>query len=270
MAERSRELGEAVSKLATRPMELIDQKVVDDRYVIIGRLGAGELGQVHEVERISDGKRFAMKLLRGRADPRRVARFAREARAVAEDQHPHLVPVLEVGIVDGSAFLVMPLIDSAPLLAQKARFGDRAWAMWMLSQIATGLGALHERGLLHRDLRAANVLVSAGQAKLADAGLAVLTAPTAGGTDDTVTAQPDPAGVSTRPEHLRGARPHLAPEVVRGEPMTKASDVFAFGVLARELLGAEPLPETIAQCLAEDPGRRPTAGELIRACTDAA
>lgn len=272
VAERSRELGEAVAKLTARPMELTDERVVDDRYVIIGRLGAGGTSTVYEVERTGDGKRFALKLLRGRAESRRVARFAREARAVAEDPHPHLVPALEVGIVDGSAFVVMPLVDGGSLLAHKARFGDRAWALWMLSQIASGLGALHERGLVHRDLRAANVLVSAGQAKLVDAGLLALIGQTAGGDADTVTAPPDPAdpaNASTRPGHLHSP-PHLAPELVRGDPATKASDVFAFGVLAKELLGAEPLPAVLARCHADDPAARPTADELVRACTGAA
>lgn len=266
VAERSRELGEAVAQLTTRPIQLVDEKVVDDRYVIIGRLGAGRSATVHEVERISDGKRFAMKLLRERADARRTARFAREARGTADPPHPNLVPVIDVGIVDGVTFVVTPIVDGGSLLVHKGRFGDRAWAEWMLAQIATALAELHARGVLHRDLRAANVLVSAGQAKLVDAGLAALAA-LAGGTDDTVTANPAPGDAPTRPGHLRGAADRVAPELVRGEPATQASDVFALGVLAQQLFGDEPLPEVIARCLADDPAERPSAADVAVAFT---
>ncbi|MBL9015790.1 MAG: protein kinase [Myxococcales bacterium] len=228
--EPSRELGETVAQLATRPIQLVDEKVVDDRYIIIGRLGTGSGATVYEVERISDGQRLTMKLLRERADARRTARFAREARGMADPPHPNVVSVIDVGIVDGVTFIVTPIVDGGSLLAHEARFGDRAWAEWMLLQIATGLAALHARGVLHRDLRAANVLVSAGQAKLADVGVAALAAPTDG-----------------------------------AEPPTLASDMFAFGALAQQLFGSEPLPEVLARCLADAPARRPSAAEAAAA-----
>lgn len=225
--EESRTIGQALAQLTTRPIELVDEKVVDERYVIIGRLGAGGAATVYEVERISDGRRLAMKMMRDRADPRRTARFAREARLAAELPHPNLLPVLDVGMADGSTYVVTPLVDGGSLLAHQSRFGDRAWAEWMLSQIAAGLAALHEHGIVHGDLRAANVLVSAGQARIADAGIIA-----------------------------------LAPDRTRGEGVTGAVDVLAFGILARELFGAGPLPEIVARCLADDPEARPSAGDL--------
>lgn len=220
-----RERSEAFAQLTTRPMELVDEKVVDERYVIIGRLGTGTAATVYEVERISDGRRLAMKLMRGRADARRTARFAREARLAAEVSHPNVVPVLDVGTADGSAYVITPLVDGGSLLAHQARFGDRAWGEWMLSQIAAGLAALHEHGIVHGDLRAANVLVSSGQARITDAGLAMLATGA------------DAAAAGT-------------------------ADVLAFGQLATQLLGPGPLPELLARCLAEDPAARPSASEL--------
>jgi serine/threonine-protein kinase len=309
VAERSRELGEALSTLAQQRAQPIDPgRVIDGRYRIIEKLGAGGMGTVYAVERFSDHKRFALKTLRGRGELDLLARFAREAQIAAEIDHPNLVPVLDVGITDGALFLVMPFVDGGTLEQQRARFGDVTWASPLLAQIAAGLAALHERGIVHRDLKPANVLLAGGVARIADFGLASLARPmqladtvpgkalpASPGADDTKTGKLNRGGAEapalTQLGDIFGTPPYMAPELESGVHAVKpASDVFAFGLIAYELLTgakafAEPplllrlsgkdipppdlgrVPAWVAGCLDLDPAKRPTAAELVTTCT---
>jgi serine/threonine-protein kinase len=226
-AERARELAAAMPKLAVQPVSRPVLRMIDDRYTVIGRLGTGERCVVHEVERLDDGQRLALKLVRVQADIALMVRFARAALGATEDLiHPNVLPLIDVGISDGQLFLVTPIVDGGPLPLLKARHGDRDWAMWILAQIAAGLAALHERGVVHRNLEAGNVLVASGVAQLTDYGLGM----------------PGPA----------------APE---GD-VTPAADVYAFGRIACELLATTAPPALIARCLDADPLQRPKAAEL--------
>jgi hypothetical protein len=293
VAERSKELADALGKLAKQPRPLDDAQVIDSRYRVLRRLGAGGMGSVHEVERISDGQRLALKTLRGRSDPETMARFAREAQIAAELSHPNLVPVIDVGISDGGLFLVMPLVDGGSLEHARERFGDAKWARPLLAQIATGLVALHERGIVHRDLKPGNVLVTNGVARIADFGLAALrttseTASIDDGLGATITGALGRAPL-TRAGDVFGTPMYMAPELADGaREAGAASDLFAFGVIAYEMLtGRRPFAEspvvsklerraiaapacdgidpTIARCLALDPAARPTASEVLPA-----
>jgi serine/threonine-protein kinase len=306
VAERSRELGDALARLAQQPAQPIDAgRTIDGRYHVIARLGAGGMGTVYRVERLSDHRHFALKTLRGRGELDQLARFAREAQIAAQIDHPNLVPVLDVGITEGSLFLVMPLVDGGSLEQQRTRFGDVAWARPLLAQIAAGLAALHERGIVHRDLKPANVLLSGGVARIADFGLSSLakhdglpsTVDRRGAIalDDTVTGKlhREDAAAPALTQHgdIFGTPPYMAPELEAGVHAVKpASDVFAFGLIACELVTgtkafaeppmmlrmsgkpipppdlepiAQPLRTIVARCLDLDPALRPTAAELV-------
>lgn len=316
VAERSRELGDALAKLAKQPAQKLDSgRVIDGRYRVLEKLGSGGMGTVHAVERISDGAKLALKTIRSAGDNDLMARFAREAQVAAELDHPNLLPVLDVGITDGGLFLVMPLVDGGSLEAQRAKFGDRKWASLLLPQIAAGLAALHERGIVHRDLKPGNVLLANGVVKIADFGLASLArAPgaelpetmdgkagaaiadtLAAGSDRTMTGKLNRGGESppatpglTRIGDVFGTPAYMAPELERGVHAVKpSSDVFAFGLIAYELLTGAPafteaplltrmsgkdipapdlarVPTAIGRCLDLDPTKRPTAGEIAK------
>jgi serine/threonine-protein kinase len=293
IAERSRELSEALSRLAQQAQPLAADRVIDGRYRVIRKLGVGGMGAVYEVERISDGQRFALKTLRGRADRDLMARFAREAQIAAEISHPHLVPVLDVGIADGALFLVMPLVAGGSLEHARAKFGDVAWANPLLRQIAEGLAALHARDIVHRDLKPGNILLADGKARIADFGLAALGVDSLGQTLPSSDALADTAALPLSPLTRRGdvfgTPAYMAPELAGGAQDAKpSSDIFGFGIIAYELLTgrqpfAEPpvmavlhgrtladprvddVPLMIARCLALDPAKRPTAAELLNA-----
>ena len=300
VAERSRELADALAQIADRAADPIAVDwVVDGRYRVLRRLGAGGMGTVYEVERVSDRERFALKTLRDRDDSAQVmARFAREAQIASELHHPNLVPVVDVGLADGRLFLVMPVIAGGSLEAERKRFGDLAWAQPRLAQIAAGLSALHERGIVHRDLKPGNVLLDRGVARIADFGLA---SPRARTTERTLsisnlaldpTESPRQAAL-TQAGDVLGTPGYIAPELATGvQDARSSSDLFAFGVLAYEMVSgraafhvapvidrlagrtiATPAPlagkpdavaASIMRCLDLDPAKRPTADELAR------
>ena len=289
VAERSRELAEALSQLASRGGDaLTADRVIADRYRVIKKLGAGGMGAVYEVERTSDHARLALKTLRGQGDASIMARFAREAQIAAEISHANLVPVLDVGIADGALYLVMPLVAGGSLEQQRTRFGDAAWATPILAQIAAGLAALHAKGIVHRDLKPGNVLLGSDAIQIADFGLATLRA----GTHDTAAssaALADTAAPLTRAGDLFGTPAYMAPELAGGvQDATPAVDMFAFGVLAYEMLTgkrpyaeppvlaklhghpittpsceaiAEPVRDFVQRCLDGDPAKRPAASD---------
>jgi hypothetical protein len=276
IVERSRELSEALAQLARRAENLERDRMIDGRYRVLCERGSGASGTVYEVERKADGQRFALKTLR-HADPAALARFAREAELAASVSHPNLVPVLDVGIAEGALFLVMPLVDEGSLEDSRARFGDAAWALPLLVQIAEGLAALHHNGIIHRDLKPANVLLAGSVPRIADFGIAVLR-------DVDVLAAPTLRATSPQPLLTRGGDTigtprYMAPELSGGaNSATTAADLYALGVIAKEMLFAvdpgEPLPtdtsvpptvrELVARCVEPEPSRRPTAAEVVR------
>ncbi|HTR54527.1 MAG TPA: serine/threonine-protein kinase [Kofleriaceae bacterium] len=292
VAERSRELSETLGRLSHAPLALQADRTIDGRYRIMRRLGVGGMGAVYEVERASDGRRLALKTLRGHGKPDTLARLAREAHVAAQLDHPNLVPVLDVGIADGVLFLVMPLVAGGSLEQQRPRFGDAAWVTPLLAPIAAGLAALHEHGIVHRDLKPANILLADGVPQIADFGLASLRIDPTSDTLASSAAHADTAAPLTRAGDLMGTPAYMAPELAAGAgSASTASDVFAFGVIAYELLRgrapfAEPvvfaraegravkppavdgIAESLARSLDLDPANRPSAVELAAALRD--
>jgi hypothetical protein len=299
VAERSRGLSEALARLAEAPRaptRLAPGDLVEERYRIVRTIGAGGMGQVHEVERLTDGKQLALKTLTGVADREALSRFAREAQVAAELDHPNIVAAVDIGVThSGALFLVMELVRGSSLAAERAHYGDVRWAVPILVQIARALSAMHARGIVHRDLKPSNILLDGGLVKVADFGLAGLM----GHSPLAETRLPtDDSPALTLTGAIMGTPLYMAPELVRGaREAGPAADVFSFGVVAYELLTtrlphaappvlerlggrASPVPVPLAQsitnlpaqlcalvdgCLAEGPEARPRAEEIASA-----
>jgi hypothetical protein len=262
IGDRARQLSEALARLSSAPPTLDAGALVADRYRIVGRLGMGGMGIVYEVARTSDGKRFALKMVKGVSDRDALVRFAREAQIMAELDHPNIVSVLDVDVSqNGSLFLVMDLVPGATLLAHKERWGDFRWARPILGQIASALVAMHARGVVHRDLKPANVLLDGERVKVSDFGIARLRRDDPG--ESTVTRD------LTRTGAFLGTPRYAAPELLKGvREAQPACDLWSFGVMAEELLGEishEKLRSLVRACLSEDPNARPSAQEIARA-----
>jgi eukaryotic-like serine/threonine-protein kinase len=209
-------------------------------YVVQAPLGAGGMGVVYRALDTKLNRPVAIKFLSddlAGADAR--ARFQREARTVSSLNHPHILTVHDAGEFEGRPYLVTELVDGGTFRDWMQR--KRGWrdTIELLSGVADGLAAAHEAGILHRDVKPENILITrSGYAKLADFGLAKLReGPTS---DETLTV----ADMRTRPGVMVGTAAYMSPEQAVGQHVDARSDVFSFGVLLHEALG----------------GRRPFAG----------
>jgi serine/threonine protein kinase len=190
-----------------------------DGYEVIGKLGEGAAGEVYRAT--GPHGDVAVKVLRD-SDPVSRRRFEREARVATEAASRHLVPILEVG--DG--FFVMPLYERGSLAASIGRDGALPLpsVLRVAAELAQALDALHALGIVHRDVKPSNVMLSDDGAMLADFGLAR----GAGATQ------------LTRDGQLVGSAHYLAPELIEGQPATPASDIYALGCLLYECATAAP------------------------------
>jgi serine/threonine protein kinase len=191
-------------------------------------LGQGAVAVVFRAVREADGAVVALKVLKDRlsADPVYQRRFVHEARAASEVQHKHLVPILEAGQADGKHFLAVSFVGGRSL-------GDRIDAegplplddvLHIAAEAGSGLDALHDHGLVHRDIKPSNIMLSEdGSASLTDFGLAKGPAYT----------------VLTSPGQVMGTLDYLAPELVKGEQGSSASDMYAFGCVIYECLAGK-------------------------------
>ena len=253
-------------------------------YRIEARLGQGGMGIVFRALHDGDGRTVALKVLRDElsADDTFKRRLAREARAAAEVDHPNLAPVLEAGEADGRVYLAIRYVEGRSLAGRLLADGPLPLAdlVRLAAEVGAGLDALHDRGIVHRDVKPANILLgSDGAAVLGDFGLAKGRAYT----------------VLTRPGQVLGTLDYLAPELIRGEPAGPLSDLYALGcVLFECVAGAPPfagrgvlragmahLEEepgdpareradvppsvswTVRQALAKDPARRPPSAAAL-------
>jgi serine/threonine protein kinase/Tol biopolymer transport system component len=224
-------------------------------FEIVGLLGAGGMGEVYRARDTRLGREVAIKVLPNAfaRDADRLARFEREARTLASLNHPNIAQVY--GFEESA--LVMELIDGETL---RDHLRDGALparkATDYATQIARGLAAAHERGIIHRDLKPENVFVLRdGHVKILDFGLA---RPPAGALQSdisgTVAVVPP-----TEPGTVMGTVGYMAPEQVRGQEVDARSDLFALGVLFREMLTGQPTfqketaAETMTAILKEDP-----------------
>jgi len=211
---------------------------IDDRYEIIDILGSGGMGQVYRARRLKLGDEVAIKVMQTAqtAPPEARERFLRESRACAQLRHPNIVGILDFDFdASNQPFMVMELL-SGPSLREEIELESPmppARVAAILGPVAAALQLAHDRGITHRDLKPANIVVHRYESgervyKVIDFGLAAMKA----ASDETRL---------TDPAFFVGTVAYAAPEQMRGEDVTPATDVYALGMIAYEMLtGTRP------------------------------
>jgi eukaryotic-like serine/threonine-protein kinase len=232
-------------------------------YEILALIGKGGMGEVYRARDERIGRDVAIKFLPASfgESPDRLRRFEQEARSAGALNHPNLVTIHELGYHEGAPFIVMELLDGAPLRALLAAGADDGSpipprkAVEYAVQIADGLAAAHERGVVHRDLKPENIFVTSdGRVKILDFGLAKQTGLDDAGHSEAATARRD-----TAPGTVMGTVGYMSPEQVRGEQVDHRTDVFSFGSVLYEILTGrrafrgDTAVETMNAILKEDP-----------------
>jgi Tol biopolymer transport system component len=205
---------------------------------IDAKLGSGGMGEVYLATDTRLGRRVAVKILAPdfSDDPSRRQRFEREARAVSSLAHPHICALYDVGQVERIAYLVMELVEGETLTG-RIRKGALTLpdALRFAVQIADALAAAHRAGVVHRDLKPGNVMVTRSGVKLLDFGLAKLRRPERDASASQ-TALPTEAEPLTQKGTLLGTYHYMAPEQLEGEDADSRADVFAFGAVLYEMV----------------------------------
>src|SRR5262245_8039202 len=209
-------------------------------YRVLERLGAGGMGEVYRARDERLGRDVALKVVRADvfADETARARLMREARTASSVNHPNICVIHEVGEHEGRVFVIMELLDGRTLAQAIAeRRVSHEEALRLGIQLADALAHAHERGIIHRDVKSANVVITHdGRAKVLDFGVARRVASRrADGPDVTMDALTDPSNAG--PTDLVGTLAYLAPEVLRGEPAGPSSDLWSLGVVLYEMAG---------------------------------
>jgi eukaryotic-like serine/threonine-protein kinase len=230
-------------------------------YEVLAPIGEGGMGEVYRARDTRLDRDVAIKILPElfAADPDRLMRFEREAKALAALNHPNIAHVYGVEESPGGRALVMEFVEGEDLAQQLARGPlpvDQALAV--AREVAAALEAAHEAGIVHRDLKPANLKVRAdGTVKVLDFGLAKATEPTRGGAD----AAHSPTFTSpalTQMGVLLGTAAYMAPEQARGKAVDKRADIWAFGCVLYELLtgrvafAGETITDSLAAIMTRD------------------
>ncbi len=251
-------------------------------YEVVSPLGAGGMGEVYRARDTKLDREVAVKVLPARLaeDATALARFEREAKAVAALSHPSILAIHDFGSDGGTAYAVMELLDGETLRERLAAgpLPVRKAADYAL-QIAQALAAAHEKGIVHRDLKPENVFVTRdGRLKVLDFGLAKRDAVAVDGSE---TSSPT-AAHPTEPGTVLGTVGYMSPEQVRGQPADARSDIFSLGTVLYEMLSArrpflrETAAETMTAILREEPpdvasvveGLPPALGRIVEHCLE--
>lgn len=209
-------------------------------YLVKERLGEGGMGEVFLVEDQKLHRRAALKLIRAdlTRDAARRQRFLQEATLAASIDHPHICAIYDIDEADGRTFIAMEYVEGRSLrdLLRQGPLTLRR-ALDLAMQMADALAKVHERGVVHRDLKPDNVLVSEdGYAKIIDFGVAKLVDPLArAGAADAATLTE--VRIRTADGVVLGTMGYMSPEQVKGEPVDARSDIFSFGALLYETVG---------------------------------
>ena len=203
-------------------------------YEILARVGAGGMGEVWRARDTRLDREVALKVLplSTLADDTARARLLREARMASKLNHPHVCTIHEVGEAEGQAFIAMELVEGQSL-ASRLSGGALPLEQVLLygRQVADALAHAHEKGVVHRDLKCANVVLTPeGRAKVLDFGLAKRLAGEE--SSEATTASHD---TLTSPGTLAGTLAYMAPEQLRGQPADARSDIWALGVMLYEM-----------------------------------
>jgi Tol biopolymer transport system component len=206
-------------------------------YEILAPIGAGGMGEVYRARDTRLDRTVAIKvLLASHSDaPELQQRFEREARTISSLNHPHICSLYDVGRQDGVSFLVMEYLEGETL-AQRLEQGALPLEelLRISTQIADALDKAHRQGVVHRDFKPGNIMLTRSGAKLMDFGLAKLTAASAGATS--LTASAHATSPITTHGTIVGTFHFMSPEQVEGREVDARSDLFAFGAVLYEML----------------------------------
>jgi eukaryotic-like serine/threonine-protein kinase len=229
-------------------------------YLVGARIGAGGMGEVYRARDTRLDRTVAIKVLPAHlaSDAHARDRFEHEARAVAVLNHPHICTLYDIGSQDGFDFLVMEYLDGNTLTGPM----PAAEALRLATQIAAAVADAHRHGILHRDLKPGNVMLTAAGAKVLDFGLAK-------------SMNAEPGVTSTNAGTVVGTAAYMSPEQAAGKPLDARSDIFSFGAVLYEMLsGNRAFPgtttgEVLSAVLRDDPPPlRPssTLSSIVQKC----
>ena len=237
-------------------------------YEITAKLGEGGMGEVFRARDTKLDRDVAIKVLPQHlaADAEALARFEREAKAVAALSHPNILAIFDFGRDGDTAYAAMELLDGETLRERRVAGAlPPRKALEIAAQIAAGLAAAHARGIVHRDLKPDNLFLTRdGQLKILDFGLARQAE--VHGSKSQLLAAPT-QGPGTEPGAVLGTVGYMSPEQVRGEPADHRSDLFALGVVLYEMLTGRrafahgSAVETMSAILREEPPEIESLGE---------
>lgn len=229
------------------------------RYLIRSKLGEGGMGEVYRAHDQKLNRDVALKVLPSAfsQDPDRLARFEQEAQAAGALNHPNILAVHDVGLNNGSPYIVSELLEGEELRDQlKDGALTQRKALDYAKQIAEGLAAAHEQGITHRDLKPENLFITTnGRVKILDFGLAKLRPQR----NQVISSEVATQKQITDPGTVMGTVGYMSPEQVRGNEAGPRCDIFSFGSILYEMLSGkrafqrETLAETMTAILKEEP-----------------
>ncbi len=244
-------------------------------YEILAPIGAGGMGEVYRARDAKLDRDVAVKVLPSQltSNADALARFEREAKAVAALSHPNILSIFDFGTHDGVSYAVTELLEGETVRGKLdgSTVTQKQAVDWAL-QIAKGLSAAHGKGVVHRDLKPDNVFVTNdGHVKILDFGLAKRVDAAPG---EQTSAPTGTGGGHTEPGTVMGTMGYMSPEQVRGLPVDHRTDIFSFGAILYELLSGkkafkrDTASDTIAAILKEEPQELTQSGRNVSPALD--